>query len=84
MASDHLDVAGRRRAEQYDNLFHIVSADPCDAFTFDLEYTAASGIITDAADGTVPSMQLAFQYSALVPDGGSGSNGGKGSSQSQR
>lgn len=48
----------------------MVSADPSDAFTFDLEYTSAAGILEDASDGTVPSMQMAFQYSILVPHDG--------------
>lgn len=46
----------------------MVSADATDTFTFDMDYTSSAGILLDGSDGSQPSMQMAFQYSIIVPD----------------
>lgn len=54
--------------DQFDNLFHLISADANDAFTFEMDYTSSAGVLMDGSDGSQPSMQMAFQYSIIVPD----------------
>lgn len=39
--------------------------DPNDCFAFDLEYAKASGL--NNLDGAAPVLQMAFQYSILLP-----------------
>lgn len=51
--------------DQFENLFHIISADPNDCFAFELEYAKASGL--NNMEGMSPVLQMVFQYSILLP-----------------
>ena len=51
--------------ERYDNLAHIVACNASTAFAFDFEYTSAAGF--GASAGNPPLLQVAFQYSAVLP-----------------
>ena len=51
--------------ERYDNLAHIVACNASTAFAFDFEYTSAAGF--GASADNPPMLQVAFQYSAMLP-----------------
>ena len=51
--------------ERYDNLAHIVACNASTAFAFDFEYTSAAGF--GASADNPPMLQVAFQYSAVLP-----------------
>lgn len=51
--------------DRFDNLCHVIAADPSTAFAFDFDFTNASGFSSDR--GSPPVLQMAFQYSIAVP-----------------
>mmetsp|Transcript_35145 Transcript_35145/g.91272 ORF Transcript_35145/g.91272 Transcript_35145/m.91272 type:complete len:638 (-) Transcript_35145:739-2652(-) len=51
--------------ENYKNLQHIVSCSPHDCFAFDFEFASEAGFIGE--EECPPTLQLAFQYTMLVP-----------------
>jgi hypothetical protein len=52
--------------DQYDNLYHVISADPQDSFAFDFEYANAEGLEGHAA-GSAVTLQMVFQYTIMLP-----------------
>lgn len=50
---------------QYENLYHIISCDSFDTYAFDFEFNGNQGF--NRQSGSLPVLQLAFQYTVLVP-----------------
>ena len=50
---------------QYDNLYHIISCDAFDAYTFDFDFTGHSGFGRNPDQA--PYLQMVFQYTVIIP-----------------
>ena len=57
--------------DRFDNLCHVIAAGPSTAFAFDFDFTNAGGFSSDR--GSLPVLQMAFQYSIAVPSSKDGS-----------
>eukprot|EP00898_Chlorokybus_atmophyticus_P008263 jgi/Chlat1/8438/Chrsp80S07919 len=51
--------------KRYENLHHIISCDPFDTYAYDFEFTTATGFSRYL--DCPPTVQMAFQYTVLVP-----------------
>ena len=56
--------------DRFDNLCHVTAAGPSTALAFDFDFADANGFSGDR--GSPPVLQMAFQYSVVVPASGHG------------
>eukprot|EP00195_Chlamydomonas_chlamydogama_P017072 CAMPEP_0202896248 /NCGR_PEP_ID=MMETSP1392-20130828/5266_1 /ASSEMBLY_ACC=CAM_ASM_000868 /TAXON_ID=225041 /ORGANISM="Chlamydomonas chlamydogama, Strain SAG 11-48b" /LENGTH=777 /DNA_ID=CAMNT_0049581523 /DNA_START=303 /DNA_END=2636 /DNA_ORIENTATION=+ len=69
-------VYGRLFADQqFDNLHHIISCDTSDTFAMDFEFTSKEGFLQEGV--VTPTVQVAFQYTAVVPVSPTGGENGE-------
>ncbi|CAI5496196.1 unnamed protein product [Closterium sp. Naga37s-1] len=70
---------------QYENLYHIIRCDPFDSYAFDLEFAGKAGFGVKGRSGREKGgsgggnrgavLQLAFQYTVIIPVEGGGERG---------